>query len=180
MNLSSAIRVLERALVMELQKRREVVSVGMGVPFLVIIRVLSRYGGGAGVLAGLEGMRAFLDATWAHLCSGKASGGGAGDVAGGAADWRVLRRESLSNSASLVVRVASLCTGRVALWYLVGGGGGAWESLSSYFMRRMRTLMTSWNSLFEECSSPMSLISNSYRVSRALGGGSCGDLRLVK
>lgn len=62
-------------------------SLGMGVSSLVIISVLSQFGGTAGVLAGLEGLRAFLDATLVHVGLGKAGGGGALAGRPGGADW---------------------------------------------------------------------------------------------
>lgn len=82
-------------------------------------------------MAGLEGPVVILAVTLTHVCLCKAGGGaaltggpggrtGAGGGGEGAAAWTMLRREHLSNSATLEVRVGSFCTRAGSLWYLVG------------------------------------------------------------
>lgn len=107
------------------------ISVGMGVPSLVIIRVLSRLTSVAGLVwVGylVEGLVAFFDATCAHQLVGMAGGGGCGTgspggslpVPGGAGgaerrgggvdglvDWMMCSRDSLSSSATVKDRSTS-------------------------------------------------------------------------
>lgn len=90
------------------------------------------------VFAGFMGLVACLEATLAQVCRGTAAGGGSeagrhgGQVGaagrggaeleepvgggGGAADWMILRRETLSSFATLLVSVASFSTSAGPLW----------------------------------------------------------------
>lgn len=171
---------------------------GMAEPFQVIIRVLSAFGAAAGVLvvvlAGLDGLEAFVEGTLAQLCwraagrggrrdgrpggrVGAVKGGGAelqGPAGGGgrAADWMMFRRDARVSSDTLVVSVATFSTSAGLLLYLVGGDGGALAAFSSFLMRWRRSLIMS--AIVPSSSGPpASLMSESCKTSRSLrqGGG---------
>lgn len=152
---------LGRALLIALRRRREFMVFGIGVLSLVTRRLLSRLMGKAGlmVVAGLmESLLFFLEVMVGHVCLGTAGGGarGAGGLAwpagggGGVAVWIVLRRKSLSGSATLVVSLATFST-RTRSMFQEGEGVGCYvsclTSLSRYLTGDRRVLIVSlWSS----------------------------------
>lgn len=102
------------------------VPVEMGLPELLMMRLLSRFGDMTGVSVVVECIEAFLEATFVQICLSNVGGGGAGrwrspgirmGLAGGAGgalpDWEVL---NVSSSVTLLMRVSSLFTRAGPLW----------------------------------------------------------------